>query len=746
MSLPSPESVGLGGQRTTGGLTYQVVAGSQGQLAWDAVTTGTHGRRIEALEGLTSEEAVRAALDAGDSTIVLGNNLTLTSQLVLPVDVSLHGPESICTIDATALSGNAIVQEGSVRSSHQLTSTASLQTSELQLNNVTGIVVGDVVRIRSNVANSWSGTWGAANRDYRKQNIRRVVEVSGNSVYLSQPLSSAFTTAEAEVDVLTTTKATHKNLDIRLSDTNNSRGMRVLYGKSTCFAKVSTNGGEVLGVELADCIDTLVGGADSTLSAPATSTQYTIAVSSCNNTVIQDSTLRSTRHAVAIVGTYQCENTRVYSSELYGSFPADAHGNADGYLYEDCGIHGDNGIKIGGRNGEWKNCRVTSKNGTVIAAIEVHSGTFKIHGGTTISSLSSSTFGVGWSPVDLGRGTGSITTDSQGDITFIFDDVKFNLPNLNTFFMRAQNLSAYKVNFRLDNIEVDYPSMESFLRYEGTPTGDDADFVDFGNNIHHNAINPIQYFKQGTGASGYATTEITLPLKQFLRPNLDGTSAVLGEFGLLESSTASPFDQVFGVQGTASSAGRVTLRANARFGDVRVKIGFDGSAQPERDVWEFTTAGNFQPSSDNAYSIGTASFRPSEIFAANSTINTSDERLKTPIERISDKELACAKELKQNYGKFKWLASVERERNGGSKARIHFGVGAQTVGKIFKKHGLNPDDYAVFCYDKWEDIIDRRVIEVDGKEVLEEFVRTPAGDIYGVRLEQLNAFCLMALQ
>ena len=50
MSLPSPESVGLGGQRTVGGLTYQVVSGTGGQLAWDAITTGTHGRRLEVLE------------------------------------------------------------------------------------------------------------------------------------------------------------------------------------------------------------------------------------------------------------------------------------------------------------------------------------------------------------------------------------------------------------------------------------------------------------------------------------------------------------------------------------------------------------------------------------------------------------------------------------------------------------------------------------------------------------------------
>lgn len=157
-----------------------------------------------------------------------------------------------------------------------------------------------------------------------------------------------------------------------------------------------------------------------------------------------------------------------------------------------------------------------------------------------------------------------------------------------------------------------------------------------------------------------------------------------------------------------------------------------GAARSDR--WQVAEKGDFEPLSDNTFNLGSAINRVKEIFSANGTINTSDERLKTPIESISEQEKLCALEIKANYGKFKWLDSVEREIDGGKKARIHFGVGAQTVGEIFKKHNLNPDDYSVFCHDAWVDEFD-----AEGNLILK------AGDKYGVRLEQLNAFIISGL-
>ena len=53
---------------------------------------------------------------------------------------------------------------------------------------------------------------------------------------------------------------------------------------------------------------------------------------------------------------------------------------------------------------------------------------------------------------------------------------------------------------------------------------------------------------------------------------------------------------------------------------------------------------------------------------------------------------------------------------------------AQQVAEAFKIVGLNPDDYALFCYDEWE--------ASEGVE---------AGNRYGIRYDELLAFVISAL-
>lgn len=70
-------------------------------------------------------------------------------------------------------------------------------------------------------------------------------------------------------------------------------------------------------------------------------------------------------------------------------------------------------------------------------------------------------------------------------------------------------------------------------------------------------------------------------------------------------------------------------------------------------------------------------------------------------EKTTESERLAALEIKENIWRFKFKDAVKIKSDG---ARIHFGVGAQTVGNILRKYGLDPNNYAFWCYDEWDDI------------------------------------------
>jgi len=131
------------------------------------------------------------------------------------------------------------------------------------------------------------------------------------------------------------------------------------------------------------------------------------------------------------------------------------------------------------------------------------------------------------------------------------------------------------------------------------------------------------------------------------------------------------------------------------------------------------------PGVDNTATLGRASKRWSEIFAANATINTSDERAKQDIAALDDAERRVALAIKGLVKKFRFRDAVTAK---GAAARIHVGVIAQEVAAAFQAEGLDPARYGMFCHDQWDADEDRE-----------------AGDIYGIRYEELLAFIIAAI-
>jgi hypothetical protein len=152
----------------------------------------------------------------------------------------------------------------------------------------------------------------------------------------------------------------------------------------------------------------------------------------------------------------------------------------------------------------------------------------------------------------------------------------------------------------------------------------------------------------------------------------------------------------------------------------------------------------FEPGADNTYTLGSASFRWSEVYAGNGTINTSDERAKQQIEGIPQAWLDAWDDV--DYVRFKFNDAVEKKGDG---ARWHIGLVAQRVKDAFEARGINPFEIGLLCYDEWQDVEMQKMVEDEnGNFVIDEITNEPkttsvvvkeAGNQYGIRYEQALA-------
>ncbi|EPX4280007.1 hypothetical protein ACW0LR_001193 [Citrobacter freundii] len=147
----------------------------------------------------------------------------------------------------------------------------------------------------------------------------------------------------------------------------------------------------------------------------------------------------------------------------------------------------------------------------------------------------------------------------------------------------------------------------------------------------------------------------------------------------------------------------------------------------------------FMPDTDNTTVLGYTSHRWSVVYAATGIISTSDETLKVKTPATNESaEREAANEIRKNIIRYKFTDAIKLK--GEESARVHFGVGAQTVGSILTKHGLKPEDYAFWCKDEWEASSEIII----NPETLEEVVTVkPAGARYGIRYDELIMFLLM---
>lgn len=124
---------------------------------------------------------------------------------------------------------------------------------------------------------------------------------------------------------------------------------------------------------------------------------------------------------------------------------------------------------------------------------------------------------------------------------------------------------------------------------------------------------------------------------------------------------------------------------------------------------------------DNAIDIGSGSYRYDDIFATNTTIQTSDQNEKQQIASLTDAEITAAKAISKLFKTFKWNDSVEAK---GDNARTHTGHVAQEVQSAMTDAGLDVTKYAFWCSDTWWE----HLVDVPAVEAVEAVTGTDTDD------------------
>jgi hypothetical protein len=104
-----------------------------------------------------------------------------------------------------------------------------------------------------------------------------------------------------------------------------------------------------------------------------------------------------------------------------------------------------------------------------------------------------------------------------------------------------------------------------------------------------------------------------------------------------------------------------------------------------------------RPTTNANITLGNATFRWSQVYATNGTINTSDANFKTGISEIPDDWLEAWAQV--DFFRFKFINSVE-EKGGFDNARWHVGPIAQKIHEAFSNKGLNAFDIGILCLDE----------------------------------------------
>ena len=198
----------------------------------------------------------------------------------------------------------------------------------------------------------------------------------------------------------------------------------------------------------------------------------------------------------------------------------------------------------------------------------------------------------------------------------------------------------------------------------------------------------------GKTSSDYLTEGVELHLSAGSGTSTEGSIWITTNTGnCLSLNKSDEANSVIYISEGASFRGRIGIEANDLFvAAINCGIRFDWSTTHIVPCMQGGGA------SDDTDSLGNSSVRWKNIYATNSTIQTSDENEKQQIASLTSAEITAATAISKLFKTYKWNSTVASE---GDNARIHTGAIAQQVASAMSDAGLDASRYAFWCENTW---------------------------------------------
>jgi len=255
------------------------------------------------------------------------------------------------------------------------------------------------------------------------------------------------------------------------------------------------------------------------------------------------------------------------------------------------------------------------------------------------------------------------------------------------------------------NLHVDASAPEFRLSQSGAArvrlrtTGDN--YISTGQNLGIGTTNPRSKLDLGVGTDGAAISSTASNYQIGLHAAQSATGDIGRNIGFILN--------------TSGKVGAAITTADGGVGDATDLLFITGNSTSISEAMRIDSYGNVVPGTDDAQDFGSSSKRWDDIYATNTTIQSSDRELKQDIEELTEAETRVAQACKGLLRKYRWKNAVAQK---GDEARIHFGIIAQDLEDAFTAEGLDAGRYGMFVKNTWW-TADRVIPAVEAVEAVE---------------------------